>query len=202
MERARSGFGAGNAGAKWSHLTGMENGEMNWLLEEPFLIVFVTVVAVAILLGALIQTGRPSALAAIVAVFALCGAALIVERVVVTDREAVVATLGQIARDLEQNNPSVVAAHIASTAPDLQQTTQSRLARVMIKKADVKGKPEVTIYSQGNVRFAEADLKGLVVGDDQKGFVQDFKYFRRFLVRFRHEDGAWKVYEYEEESPL
>jgi len=175
---------------------------MSWLFEETLPIIFIAVLAEAILFGALVHTGRRFIIFVMLAVLGLLGASLLIERIVVTDREAVVATLEQIARDLEKNNTSALAAHIASTAPSLQHRIQTRLARVEVKTADVKGRPDVTLYSQGSVRFAEADIKGLVVGNDRKGLLQDVRYFRRFLIRFRNEGGTWKVYEYEEQSPL
>lgn len=175
---------------------------MSWLFEDTLVILFLVVVSEAILLGAWLQTGRSSMILAMVGTLILCGTALVIERFVVTDREAVVVTLEQIAQDLKKNEPLIVATHVASTAPGLRQQVERRMHQIEIKDADIKGRPEVTIFSQGSTKMAEADLKGLVVGSGRKGFLQDIHYFRRFIVRFRNEKGRWKIYEYEEQKPL
>ena len=179
-----------------------ENNTVTWFFEEPLSLLLIGILIEAFLLCLFLLTGRRSILITMGITCGFSVAALITEHIVVTDGEAVIMTLHQITRDLEKNNSAAIAMHIATTAPSLKRVTMSRLRRVEIKDADLKGKPKVTFYSQAGVRCAVADVKGLVVGNDNQGFLQNFHYFRRFLVHFRNEAGIWKVYDYEEQSPL
>jgi hypothetical protein len=175
---------------------------MTWLLEDPLPIVFVGLLIQAILIGILFQTSHRAVIPAIIGVCLRFAGLLAVEAVVVTDAESVADTLDEIAAKLEANQPDILLDHVSSSATDLRQNITSRLSEVVVKQAEVKSRPLVTIHGQGLRPTAEAEFRGLVVGDGRQGMVQNFRYFRRFIVRFQKEDGRWKVYDYEENNPL
>ena len=128
---------------------GIINNVLIWsgLIDEPLRILFVGVVIQAILLGALVQSGRASVIVAIVVVLLLFIGALIIERLVDTPREAVEKTLFAIAADLERNDPNVISEHISATVPRLREQAQNQLVRIEVTQASVKGKPEISFSS-------------------------------------------------------
>src|SRR5438270_436057 len=89
---------------------------------------FSTSALIALTLGlaaAWSASGRKELLYALGAAFVLLLTGLIIERLVITDREAINATLLQIARDVQSNNHRSVVQHIASTASSLKQKAES-----------------------------------------------------------------------------
>src|SRR5262245_47130924 len=100
---------------------------MNWLFEQPLVIVGVGAVLLVGLGAVWSSTVRQELLYALAGIFGLIVAGLIVERLVVTDREAIRATLLQIAHDVESNNHGAVLKHIHSGAPQLAQRAKAEL---------------------------------------------------------------------------
>ncbi|MBI85850.1 MAG: hypothetical protein CMJ81_21860 [Planctomycetaceae bacterium] len=175
---------------------------MTWLLEDSLSILFVGLLIEAILTGVLFQTAHRAVIPAIIGVCLLFTGLLALEAIIVTEAESVAATLDEIAATLESNQPDSLLEHVSPSATVLRQDIDSRLRAVIVKLAEVRSRPLVTIHGQDPFLTAEADFRGLIVGDGRQGMVQNFRYFRRFIVRFKKEDGAWKVYNYEESSPL
>src|SRR5438105_17370 len=100
---------------------------MNWLFESPIVIVIAGVALILALAAAWSASGRKELLYALGAAFALLIAALVIERLVVTDREAINTTLLQIARDVQSNNRRAVLQHIASSASSLKQRAEAEM---------------------------------------------------------------------------
>lgn len=97
------------------------------LLEDPLPILFVGVLAEALLGLAFFHTGRKEILAGMIGVALLIGGALTVEALVVTDREAIEAQLDRGAEALLRGDTEAVMALIAPEAF----TTRSRAAFVL-----------------------------------------------------------------------
>ena len=175
---------------------------MTWLLEDPLPIIFLGILIEALLLGLLVQTGRRSVIVAMVGVLILFTGLLVVEQLIVTDAESVESTLGVIAHDLKRNDVNLILSHISPSAPEIRARAASRLDQVVIRRAEIKGRPEIRVDELGRDKTAVADFTGLVAGDVRSGIVPDFHALRKFVVHFRKEDGRWKVIDYKVRNPL
>jgi hypothetical protein len=100
---------------------------MTLLLEQPLAVVIVGVV-VALGTGiAWTSTGRKEWLIALGAIVALTIMGLVVEQLVVTDREAIEATLREIARDVESNNLPALLKHVSAGNTELTQKATAEM---------------------------------------------------------------------------
>jgi len=174
------------------------------LMEQPLTIVITGGFLVIALVGGLLQTGRRSLLYAAVGVAVLTVGLLILERTTITPREQVKATLHVIAHDLEQNNVNAILQHISKDCVDLQRDAKAKMRLVEIVNVDIKNNLKVELYSDRGIDYAESRfncvirykiLRGIAGGDDVRPFPQFF------VVRFRQEDGHWRVRDYEMQDP-
>jgi low affinity Fe/Cu permease len=179
---------------------------MSWLYEQQLTIV---VLGVAVILGlgaAWSASGRKELLYAIAAAIVLLIAGLLIERLVVTDKEAIRATVLEIARDLQNNNRRAVLAHISSTTPTLQrkaeaelpnyQFTECRVTKIHRIDVDDHTEPrsaiaEFNIIASGT--FRPTALGGSEITDTIPRWIQ--------LHLLREKDGRWTVAEYDHDSP-
>src|SRR2546430_16524534 len=100
---------------------------MSWLFENQLAIVALGIVLMLALGAAWSATGRKELLYGVGVAFALMVAGLIIERLVVTDREAIHATLLQIARDVQSNNRAPVRRHVYSGNQELKRKAEGEL---------------------------------------------------------------------------
>jgi len=173
---------------------------MTWHLEQPLPIIAMGALLFAMLLGGLIKTGRRGLLGAMIAVvFATIGM-LMLERIVVTPGEQIAATLQQLARDIQTNEPSLVFQHISATAEPLRNDAEMALERIEIHKVTVKSNLETEISANGekatarfNASFDASAKSGLVNNQHAAWF---------FVVDFVKQQGRWLVTDYKRYDPL
>src|SRR5262245_41001549 len=123
---------------------------MSWLFEQPVVIVLLGIALILGLGAAWSASGRQELLYGIGAVLVLIIAGLVVEKMVVTDGEAIRATLQQIARDVQSNKHRAVIGHLYSGAPQLKQEAEAKLPSfhftecriTCINKVEVNGNAE------------------------------------------------------------
>jgi len=176
---------------------------MNWLFEQPLVIVALGVATILALGAAWSSSGRKELLYAAGAVFALLIAGLIVERVVVTDNEAIRTTLQQIARDVKSNNRAAVARHIHSAAPSLKQKAESELPNYQFAECRVTKIHLIDVDASAEPRSAMVEFNVIASGTfKQPGFeVTDTVPRWVKLHLLREPDGRWTVAEYEHDNP-
>jgi hypothetical protein len=177
-----------------------------WILDNPynpFLLAFIGCVLAVAAFGVWLQSGRKEALfaaAALVAVFVIL---IVVERMMISDREAIAATLAKVARDLETNNREAVYALIHPSKPELiaqakaelpgYQFTEFRITKIQDTKVQTEAKPktavvEFNIIAKGTYKqFAEAS------GQSVPRFIR--------LNLEQDTDGKWKVVDYYHDAP-
>ena len=173
-----------------------------WLLEEPLPILFLGILAEAILLAILVQTSHRLLILAMVLLGLLFAGLLVVEKIVVTDGESVEIMLYLAAGDVQRNDIRAVLSHVSTTDSELRRSVEKQMGQVLIKRAEIKGRPKITVQSVGEVTTAVAEFRGLVVANDKRGIIQDGHVLRQFTVRLRRERDAWKIYEYHHNDPL
>ena len=176
---------------------------MMWLFEDPLPIVFLGILVEALLFGVLVHTGRRSVLVAMAAVLVLLFGLLVAEHFIVTDAESVQQTLEAIAKDLKTNDVDLILSYVSPSAGNVLARAKSRLDQVIVQHAEIKGRPEITVNTNNQVKTAHAELRGFFVVKLRRGIVQEnVQSIRRFTVQLRKENGQWKVFDYEVSGSL
>jgi hypothetical protein len=112
-----------------------------WPFDQPLYIVVIGIV-LGVIVGALwTASGRLEWLYALGAVVAFTLVWLLVERLVVTDREAIRATLLEIARDVQSNDVERVVKHVAKANPELVARAQGEMPNCSASAAS-QGPPD------------------------------------------------------------
>ena len=178
---------------------------MNLLLEQPLAIVIVGVVLGLVAGTAWTSTGRKGWLIGLGLVVVLTIAGLIVERLVVTDREAIEATLAEIARDVQSNDLRAVLRHVSSNNPELQQKAEAEMPNYRFDECRVTKIFQLDIDASAEPRSALVEFNVIASGSFQQGGVElaDRGVPRRVLLQMvREKDGRWRVQDYAHSSPL
>jgi hypothetical protein len=176
---------------------------MSWLYEQQLIIV---VIGVAVILGlgaAWSASGRRELLYAIAAAIFLLVAGLVTERLVVTDKEAIRATLLEIASDVKRNDHRAVLSHIHPTAPELKrkaqaeipnyQFTECRVTKINVIDVDSHTEPRSAIVEFNIIASGTFKPPGFEVTDTIPRWIK--------LHMLREKDGRWTVVDYDHDSP-
>jgi hypothetical protein len=177
---------------------------MNWLFEQPIVIVMVGVAVVLALAGAWSATGRRELLYGVGAALVLLIAGLIVERMVVTDREAIRETLARIARDVQSNNRRAVVQHIAMGASSLKQKAEAELPNYKFTECRVTKVHSIDVNSTATPPTAIARFNVIASGSFSYGGVDvsDSQVPRWIeLQMVKEKDGRWAVEDYSHAPP-
>jgi hypothetical protein len=177
---------------------------MNWLFESPVAIVVIGIL-VLIALGALwSMSGRKELLYALAAAAALIVAALIVERLVTTDREAIRQTLLEIAADVESNNVRELVRHIHSGAPELKQRAEAEMPNYQFSECRITKIHMTDVDASQQPRSAIVEFNVMASGSFSQGgmSVSDTKVPRWVRLHMVQEnDGRWTVQDYQHAPP-
>ncbi len=168
---------------------------MTWLLEDPTPTLVAILLIEAVLVVALVNTGRGALLGAIAGVGLLGALLLGVEWLVVTDKESVEASLSGAAQALESNNPQAVMDYI-DPASAMRNRVAQEMAQVTISKARFS-RLDVKFNRHVSPPTAEADFMGYVNGRDRRGEFPYENFAGRFTVRLRREGDRWLMTDYE-----
>lgn len=180
---------------------------MTWLFEPSltFWLMLVFLLLTAVLLAAMwVATGRREPLWGAAGVVLLLPLLWLMERLVVTDREAIEATLHSIAADVKGNNRSAVMSHIGAGATSLRHRAEAEIPNYTFTDCKVNQIHRIEVNAADRPRSAEAEFNVYVSGSFKIGnetFNGDF--FRRIHLWMRREsDGQWRVENYDHSSPL
>jgi hypothetical protein len=168
---------------------------MDFFFENPWRLLLIGVAVEAVLVFLLFQTGRGKILWAIIAVAILTAAALIVERLVVTDREAVEMTLDAAVAAVEADNEKQLLACIAPSAKSPQEDARWVLKNIKVEEAHLSGL-EVTVNRATRPPTAEAKFSAFGFASLKNGLVSQEGYKRHVTVRLRQQGDRWLVEDY------
>jgi len=173
---------------------------MTTLFESPWPVIFCGVVAEAILGAVFLGSRRVIFLLpmAIVLVLVLSGVAL--ERMVVTQREEVEATLDGLAAALEANDVEGALGYLSPSAGATRGRAQWALDRFKVTKAKISGL-EITVNKLTNPPSATAAFTGSLGLFDRRGEVPTSSYPISFTAEFRKEGDRWLVTKHTEDVP-
>ena len=141
------------------------------------------------------------ALGAIV-VFTIVG--LVIEQAILTDREAIEATLTEIARDVESNNIRALVRHIATGATEVQQAAEAEMPKYRFEECRVTKVHNIDIDATQEPRSAIVEFNVIATGSFSEGGFeltgqQVYRWVQLHMVR--EKDGRWKVQSYKHDDP-
>jgi hypothetical protein len=177
---------------------------MNLFLEQPLAVVIAGVILGVIAGIAWNSTGRKEWLIGLGAVVVLTIAGLIVEQFVVTDREAIEATLEEIARDVQSNNLRAVLSHISANNAELQRKAEAEMPNYRFDECRVTKVHGIEVDASLEPRSAIVEFNVIASGSFREGGVelagqQVPRWVRLQMVR--EKDGHWRVQDYEHDDP-
>ncbi len=173
---------------------------MTWLSEDSTPAIVVGLIVEAILLLALVKTGRRPLAYAMAAVALLVGGIVWIEKHTVTDTKLIRATLDQGVVALEHNDlPGLLA--IISTSPAAAPTRASAISvahQITVESASISG-IEIKVNRFNNPPAATAELTGHLTGHVRSG-LYPYDHFPPMHIRanFRLENDRWLIESYEE----
>ncbi|MGI8978585.1 MAG: hypothetical protein ACR2FY_05135 [Pirellulaceae bacterium] len=179
---------------------------MNWLFDRPAYVAILGVMLCVPIAIAWVMTGRKEVLHALAAAFAIFVGLLIMEQVVVTDREAIETTVQQIAHDVQANDHQAVQRHIYSGSPQLKQKVQGELPNYRFTECRVTSQPEIAVNTKDEPRSAKVSFLAAAAGDFKyqgmsASASKEAPIRRRIILHMRKEaDGRWTVEDYDHED--
>jgi len=173
------------------------------LLEDPTPVIVVGILAEAVLAAALVRTRRGFLLWPMAGVLGLVVIGVVVERLVVTEKERVATALYGAARAVEDNDRERVGTYVARYASDVLRRDVSYLDRLEFTGVTLRGM-EITINELTSPPTAEARFFARAEFKDRSGDYPYGAYAANFTVELVREDGAWKIRSAEDDnmSPL
>jgi hypothetical protein len=176
---------------------------MSLLVESPWPAISAGVLALVLLAIAYANTRRRGLLAAGGGVIALMALLVLLELVVVTEREAVEQTLDSVAAALETNDVDAVMVYLAPDATRIRAAVQGYLPSVTITDAKVGNDLKVTINRLTSPPTARAEFTGRISFDTQAG-ARSMPYsnlVRKFAIKLQKRHEAWLLSDYETTQP-
>ena len=166
---------------------------MTTLLENPMPIILFGIVAEAILGGFLVSTRRGVLLAPMAGVLLLVILGVVVERLVVTEKERAEQALYDAASAIQSNDVKRVESFIAKTpGSDVLRRASHYMSLVEFEQVKVSSL-RVTLNRLTSPPSAEARFDGSARFQDKSGMVPYRYYSSSFKVDLVLEPGGWKV---------
>jgi hypothetical protein len=168
-----------------------------WFTEDPTPILVGGGLMLLVLAGFFLKTGRGLVLVGMAVVAMVMGLAVLVDRLVVTDREAVANTIYQAAAAAERNDLNAVMDFISPSAPEVKAEARRWIGQAKVESVSISAM-EVTLDRAAKPMTATAEFRVYATGQlTDRRMPYPFNYLSRLLVRLQHSGDRWLVTEYE-----
>jgi ketosteroid isomerase-like protein len=149
------------------------------------------------------MTSRKEFLYALGAVLVFTIVALAVERLVVTDAEAIRQTLSEIARDVQSNDLQRVLRHVSKANPSLVQRAEAEMPNYKFTECRVTKIHETDVDASSEPRSAKVRFNVVASGTFRQGSVEYSDTVPRWieLHLVKEADGRWRVQDYDHRPP-
>ena len=148
---------------------------MTRFLEDPTPAILIGLSALALTVFLYLQTRKTGAFIAIVVVLLLTVAAVLLEQIVVTQREQVETVVYDIAEAAEADDMPGVLAYISPGASEIRRLVELEMPRTKIERARILGKLTITVDETAIPAIAHVKCQCFISGKwgrDQLGFGQ------------------------------
>ncbi|MCE9546009.1 MAG: hypothetical protein K8T25_10880 [Planctomycetia bacterium] len=176
---------------------------ISWFTENPTPILCIGGLVLLILAGATYVTGRGVMLAFMIPVVLVMGSSVLIDFLVVTEREQVIATIHDGAKAFEANDIGRVERCLSATAPAMLRVQATEILHLVdVQQVKITSGPEIKINRLTSPPTAVAEMIVVAQGKLRVGETIYSKIPRRIVVRLRWEGDRWLVYEAEGVSIL
>lgn len=162
------------------------------VLESPWPILFIGIAVEAVLAVVLLRTGRGAVLWGMIGVAAFVLLGLLIEWLVVTEREAVEYTLDACVAAVEANDVERLLSCISPSAQQARKDARWVLGRVQVERARINDL-EIKINRLTSPPTATARFQAIGTGRDRKGESPYQTFGQRVTVELRQENARWLV---------
>ena len=175
---------------------------MSWLFEDPTTLIAAGLLIEVLLAVALYNTGRVALVGAMVGVLVVVGLGVLIERIVVTDREQVADALDGVASAVEANDVERVLSFIDPASTGMRASVRMALASAHISEVRVYDLV-VEVNDESNPPSAQAEFTGRVKGSyrGETGGGEGM-LLRKFIVSFRRQGDRWLMTDYEDRGAI
>jgi hypothetical protein len=171
----------------------LRGNEMTTLVENPMPIIFLGIIAEAVLATMLVSTRQGAFIWAMLGVLVLVFAGVALELLVVTEVERVEATLDGVADALEDNDlRRLLEEYVSPSAVRTRRRAMDAMQKVEITSAKVSGL-DITINRLTSPPTADAQFRGVVRFEPQTDMIPYRYYGANFDVKLRREGDRWLV---------
>ena len=180
----------------------LRGNDMATLLENPMPIIFLGILAEAVLAILLVSLRQSVFIWAMVGVLVLVIAGVALEIAVVTEVERVEATLDGVTRALEDNDVDrLLREYVAPVAAKTEARARTALSMVEITSAKISGL-RIEINRLTSPPTAEARFNGVVRFEPKTDMIHHRYYARRFTVELRLEGDRSLITDHVEHEDL
>jgi hypothetical protein len=127
---------------------------------------------------------------------------IIIERMVVTDREQIERVIYAVAADVQAGRIEEAVSHINPDSAELRDRARTELRLYRVSDIRVKRPIEMTVRPEREPTHATAEFNVVVTGGDGCGTIQNQNVPRFLIVHFVKKDGRWYADDYEHHDPL
>jgi len=171
-----------------------------WFTEDPTPILVCGGLVLLVLGGFFLKSGRAGVLIAAALVVMVMGAAVLIDRFVVTDREQVANTIYDAAAAAERNDLNAVTDFISPTAPEVKEEARRWIGQAKIESVNISAM-EVTLDRAAKPMTATAEFRVFATGQlTDRSMLYPFKYLSRLDVKLMQSGKRWLVTGYERDN--
>jgi hypothetical protein len=163
-------------------------------LESPWPILLIGIPAEIVLAILLWRTGQGKMLWAMLGTAAVVVLGLLIEWLVVTDREAITDAIYDGAAAIEANDQNRLLMHVSPGVPDLRADVRWVLDRFEFTMVRVVELGAIDVKRSTNPPTAQAKLRAMGTGRDRKGEVPYQGFDEVVTVEFRLEGNRWLAF--------
>jgi hypothetical protein len=150
-----------------------------------------------------VKTGQRWLLAGVGAGIMLAILGILLDQLVVTDREKLETVIQAVAADVRAGRVEEAVSHVSANAADLRDRARSELRNFKVTGITIK-RPILIKFepSSGRPKRATAEFNIVVTGGDAGGLIENQQVPRYLIVQFVREDETWLADDYEHHDPL
>jgi hypothetical protein len=172
---------------------------MTILLENPLPILFFGILVETILAACLVHTRRGILIVPMIGVLLVVAGGVLLERLVVTERERIEATLDGAVDALNHNDLARVLEYLSSQANYTRERATYALGRIEFTSVSIHS-VEITINQLTDPPTAEARFNGVAYFHDRQGQSPYEHYAARFIVQLELENDRWMITDHIEQD--
>ena len=175
---------------------------MNQFYESPLPLLLLGLVLLAGCTVGWLKTGDKRLIPGALLGLLIAVGGIVVERMVVTDREQIERVIYAVAADVQAGRIEEAVANINPNNTENRERARTELRLYRVTEIRVKSPIEIALTPDRDPTRATAEFNVVVAGGDATGTIQNQNVPRFLIVHFIKQDGRWYADDYEHHDPL